>query len=89
MHPCNETDTFFKPEANIADSVQFFFSVAQCIDNIQDIDLWGNFGSSTAQVIKVRIMRCSGKSTCKSHEEIDEFMDKNGQLLFVINDQIY
>ena len=75
MHPCNENDIFFKPEENVEDGLQTFKDTALCFDNLQDIVIWGNFGSTTAQVIRVRVMRCSGKSNCKSQNEIDEFMD--------------
>ena len=75
MHPCNENDIFFKPKENVADGFQFAIDSALCFDNLQDIEIWGNFDSTKAQVIRVRVMRCSGKSTCKSDEEIDEFID--------------
>ena len=91
LHPCNESDVFYKPPENAKEFTPFAISTSYCLDNIGDIDIWGNFDSTNAQVIIMRVLRCSKeeRDTCKSREEIDQFMDDNGHLFITMNEQTY
>ena len=88
LHPCTEIDgaTFFPPVKNLEDAALFLLKTSTCMDNIGELDIWGNFDSTDAQVIRVRIVRCKGRETCKTNEEILEFIDKNGHLLIGRNE---
>ena len=59
------------------------------MDNIEEIELWGNYDTSTAKTIQVRVKRCKGKETCKSDQEIEEFIDNNGHFSLLSNYQKY
>ena len=37
----------------------------------------------------VRLIRCNDRDTCRNDDEINEFMDKNGHLIMVYNEQVY
>ena len=89
MHPCDETDLFFEPAENIAKALPFLLSTSYCFDNIDDLYLRGNFQSSIATSIYVRVIPCSNRDSCKSEEEIDKFVEANGHFLMAMNDFIY
>ena len=71
LHICNETDVFFEPVKHQTSFIPALKAFAYCIDDIDDIELWGNFDSGIASVIQVRLVACSGSDTCKPKEEID------------------
>ena len=62
---------------------------SHCLPRIDNIKLWGNAQSKESQVIQVRLLRCEDRKTCKSDKEIDEFIDKNGHIVMLYNNQRY
>ena len=82
---------FFKPNENANEFTPFAIQTSYCLDDIGDIDIWGNFDSTNAKVIIWRVLRCSKeeRDTCKSTEEIDRFIDENGHFFMTINEQTY
>ena len=89
LHICNDDDAFYEPVFHQKEFIPVFLSRALCFDSIDDIELWGNYDTSISQTIQVRVKRCKGKETCKSDEEIDEFIDRNGHLSVLSNVQKY
>ena len=59
-----------------------------CLENIQDVRLWGVVGDLHIQYLAVAVKRCSGEH-CKSEAEIDEFISKHPYIMFFFNDQKY
>ena len=60
-----------------------------CLPNHNNITLNGNILQQAFQTLDIRVMRCKGRDTCKSDLEIEEFLDKNGMLFFIANEQDY
>ena len=89
LHMCNDNDTFFEPIDHQKDALPIFKSLAHCIDNIEDLEIWGNSDSTVFQALQVRLVKCRGRDTCKTDEEIDQFIDQNGHLIFAANEQHY
>ena len=61
----------------------------KCLDDIDEISLWGNENSVNVSNIAIRLVRCTGRPTCKSDAEITEFVEKNGIMFLAYNDQVY
>ena len=50
LHPCTELDgaSFFPLEKNLEDATLFLLKTSTCMDNIGELDIWGNFDSTDA-----------------------------------------
>ena len=59
-----------------------------CFDNALDLEIWGNMRVTTARTLIVRLLRCTG-DLCQSEDEIDNFINENGHLWMIYNNQVY
>ena len=58
----------------------------KCLENTDDVKLWGNYDSTTARNIMVVFERCNAttnKDGCKSEQEIDDWMSFKYILTYV------
>ena len=72
---------FFRTHPESLDWTETYYPKMRCLDN-DGIDVYGNYDSTKAKILEVEIMPCKGRSTCKSKEEIDEWI--NGKYLILI-----
>ena len=56
-----------------------------CIQNFEDITLYGNGYTGEHVNLAIRLVRCHNKTSCKNETEINDFLDKNGQLVYYFN----
>ena len=60
-----------------------------CFDNVLDLEIWGNFQVTSVRTIQIEVVKCSNKTTCKTDDEISNFMEEFGTMFMVYNDQVY
>ena len=60
-----------------------------CLPNPENITIYGNSEVVDFQQLTVRLVKCKNRTTCKSDDEIDEFIDKNGNFMFIQNKNFY
>ena len=56
-----------------------------CLENYQEIAIFGNNEQVEFMSLDIKLVRCINKSTCKNETEINDFIDKNGQILVSYN----
>ena len=89
LHMCNDTDEFFKPDKHQASFVEYQKLYSYCIDNIKDLELWGNQDSATYNTLQFRLLKCdqaAPNNTCKTETEINDWIDQNGHLTMLANE---
>jgi len=61
-----------------------------CIDPADNYELFGNFNYISAKTIKIDINRCkpSSTQTCKSNDEIDDFINYLNVRTFNIHNEV-
>ena len=69
-----ETPTFFKPESSRIEWFETYSPKLWCLD--QPPDLRGNYDTTAARTVVINVYKCnpSVRDTCKSEEEIDDFI---------------
>ena len=86
FHKCSTEEAgFYKASGNQEGFLGALMPKLFCLDNAQDITLWGNFKVTSVNTLIILPMKCMGRPTCKSDTEIDEFIEKNGNLMIVFN----
>ena len=92
LHICNDTDEFFKPDEHQASFIDVQKQYSYCIDNIKDLELWGNADSAPHNTLQVRLLKCdyaAPNNTCKTEAEINDWIDQNGHLTMLANEYEY
>ena len=56
-----------------------------CLENYQEIALFGNNEQVEFMSLDIKLVRCTNRSSCKTETEINDFIDKNGQILVSYN----
>ena len=56
-----------------------------CLPNPENITIWGEISGVEFQSVAVRLVRCKDRPSCKNDTEIDEFIDNNGQFIYISN----
>ena len=51
LHMCNDNDIFFEPVAHQKDALPILKSLAYCIENIKDLEIWGTSDSTNFQAL--------------------------------------
>ena len=88
-HICNSSDVFFETPNEFKAATAFIKPQMNCLDSPQNITIWGNLRNTLLQALMVRVIPCTGKDTCKSESEINDFIDRIGHLTILHNNQIY
>lgn len=89
-HRCEtEEEGFFQPKKAQAGFIGALMPQLNCFENALDLELWGNFEVTSVRTLIIQVVKCAGKETCKSEDEIREFMDEYGTLYIVYNDHVY
>ena len=89
IHKCEPGDLFYE---SLNESSNNLFKHTKshlfCLDSL-DIDLQGEVTSGVSKGFRILVEQCSGKVSCKTQEEIDDFIDNNGQFIIFTNELTY
>ena len=69
--------------------IPIFKMFSYCLPSPENITIWGEFSGVVHQSVTIRLVRCRDRETCKNDTEIDEFIDNNGQVVYISNQQKY
>ena len=80
-HACSEEELgltgdnskFFPIHETSSNYVSLYKKKFQCI-NQEDLEIYGNFNSKKAQLLRVRLNYCQDEVFCRNKDEIDAFM---------------
>ena len=81
-----ENYTFYPPTRSAESDIKIYGPKMKCLENTDDVKLWGNYDSTTARNIMVVFERCNAttnKDGCKSEQEIDDWMSFKYILTYV------
>ena len=82
LHPCSDSDEFFEPIQRQTRTYLFFKMFSYCLPKPGNITVQGNTYTPTFKNLAVRLVRCTNRPTCKNLTEIDEFVNKNGEIVY-------
>ena len=77
--PCS-IDKFHEPYGPLRDILLSAIPFAYCMSDHEDLVLQGSAFTEIIQSINIGLKRCTNKPSCKNETEINEFIDRNGQL---------
>ena len=84
MRPCTSED-FYPSKSVWVEHWPYIASMSMCIQNSEDITLYGNGYNGEFVSLDIGLLRCHNKTSCKNETEINDFLDKNGHLVYFLN----
>ena len=88
MEPCS-AENFYEPYGPMRDIYLQALPFAMCLPKAEEISLFGNSYTENLRGLDIRLKRCTNKPTCKNETEINDFIDKNGQVQLYFNQVSY
>ena len=85
MVPCGVDDLYEAYYSEWSDLWPQMIPFYMCLPNYEDIALYGNYLTFEYISLDIRLVKCTNKSSCKNDTEIDDFIDKNGQITTIWN----
>ena len=86
--PCKAED-FHEGYGPLRDVFKEVITYAYCLPNYKDITLIGDHLNEVNEYLYLAVERCLDRPTCKNETEINEFLDKNGQVIIYMNEVNY